>query len=104
MTGKAKPSVGMISLGCPKNRVDSEIMLGELSGRGYDVVTDVDGADTVIVNTCGFIDEAKQESIDTILEVAASKEGTDRRLLVAGPAVIVCGGRSLVGRQENDRR
>ncbi len=84
MTGKAKPSVGMISLGCPKNRVDSEIMLGELSGRGYDVVTDVDGADTVIVNTCGFIDEAKQESIDTILEVAASKEGTDRRLLVAG--------------------
>ncbi|MBZ0113071.1 MAG: 30S ribosomal protein S12 methylthiotransferase RimO [Thermoanaerobaculia bacterium] len=84
MQTKAKPRVGMISLGCPKNRVDSEIMLGELSGRGYEVVQDVDSADTVIVNTCAFIDEAQQESIDAILEVAAGKVGTDRRLLVAG--------------------
>ncbi|HEX9733062.1 MAG TPA: 30S ribosomal protein S12 methylthiotransferase RimO [Thermoanaerobaculia bacterium] len=78
--------VGMISLGCPKNRVDSEIMLGELRRRGYEVV-DVDAADTVIVNTCGFIDAAKEESIDAILEVAARKStgrGGVERLLVAG--------------------
>jgi len=77
--------VGMISLGCPKNRVDSEVMLGELVRRGYQVVHDLDQAETVIVNTCGFIDEAKQESIDTILEVAGGKQrGTVRRLVVAG--------------------
>ncbi len=76
--------VGMISLGCPKNRVDSEIMLGELERRGYDVVQDVDEAETVIVNTCGFIDEAKEESIDAILEVASRKGGGVEQLLVAG--------------------
>jgi ribosomal protein S12 methylthiotransferase len=75
----------MISLGCPKNLVDSEVMLGELRRQGYEVVADPACADTVIVNTCGFIDEAKQESIDAILEVAAAKgEGGGRRLLVAG--------------------
>ena len=82
-----RPTVGMISLGCPKNLVDSEIMLGELRKRGYEVVPDLDGADTVIVNTCGFIDEAKQESIDAILEVAGRKRaagGSVGRLLVAG--------------------
>jgi ribosomal protein S12 methylthiotransferase len=73
----------MISLGCPKNRVDSEVMLGELSKAGYELAASIDDADTVIVNTCGFIEEAKQESIDSILEVAARKhEG--KRLLVAG--------------------
>ena len=77
--------VGMISLGCPKNLVDSEVMLGELARQGYDIVQEVDEADTVIVNTCGFIDEAKKESIDTILEVAGRKgRGGPRRLLVAG--------------------
>ena len=77
--------VGMISLGCPKNRVDSEVMLGELAQHGYDVVNDLARADTVIVNTCGFIDEAKQESIDTILEIADAKERGDvQRLVVAG--------------------
>jgi len=75
--------VGMISLGCPKNLVDSEIMLGELRAAGHEIVTDAAEADTVIVNTCGFIEEAKQESIDAILEVAGAKaEG--KRLLVAG--------------------
>jgi len=75
----------MISLGCPKNLVDSEIMLGELARRGYEVSGDLEAAETVIVNTCAFIDEAKQESIDAILEVAARKgEGGVRRLLVAG--------------------
>lgn len=82
-TPENRGRVGMISLGCPKNLVDSEIMLGELRRQGHDIVTSVDDAETVIVNTCAFIDEAKQESIDTILEVAARKaEG--KRLLVAG--------------------
>jgi len=79
--------VGMISLGCPKNRVDSEVMLGELARQGYEVVSDLGEAEAVIVNTCGFIDEAKQESIDSILEVAELKRGGGgrvRKLLVAG--------------------
>ncbi len=74
--------VGMISLGCPKNRVDSEIMLGEIGAQGHDVV-DVAEAETVIINTCGFIDEAKEESIDAILDAARRKE-PGGRLLVAG--------------------
>lgn len=78
-----KGRVGMISLGCAKNRVDSEIMLGELRAKGYELAADVDAADTVIVNTCGFVEEARKESIDAILEVAGRKaEG--KRLLVAG--------------------
>src|SRR5262245_20056873 len=77
--------VGMISLGCAKNRVDSEVMLGELRDRGYGLANDLDGAETVIVNTCGFVEEARKESIDAILEVAARKgqAGGTRRLLVA---------------------
>jgi ribosomal protein S12 methylthiotransferase len=78
----------MISLGCAKNRVDSEVMLGELRSRGYEIASELDGADTVIVNTCGFVEEARRESIDAILEVAARKgqEGAAgrKRLLVAG--------------------
>src|SRR3954469_16262211 len=79
-----RPRVGMISLGCPKNLVDSEIMLGELGRRGYEVVNDLDGADTVVVNTCAFIEEAQQESIDTILEVVGRKGKGVERVLVAG--------------------
>ncbi|MEM9594582.1 MAG: 30S ribosomal protein S12 methylthiotransferase RimO [Acidobacteriota bacterium] len=80
-----KGRVGMISLGCPKNRVDSEIMLGELTRQGFEVTEDLEAAETVIVNTCGFIDEAKEESIETILEVAGRKaEGGPSQLLVAG--------------------
>jgi ribosomal protein S12 methylthiotransferase len=75
--------VGMISLGCPKNLVDSEVMLGELRARGHQIVADAADADTVIVNTCGFIDEAKQESIDAILEIAGAKT-PGKKLLVAG--------------------
>ncbi len=75
----------MISLGCPKNLVDSEVMLGELARRGYDVVNDLDNADTVVVNTCAFIEEAQQESIDTILEVVGRKGGGGvEKVLVAG--------------------
>ncbi|HYH46332.1 MAG TPA: 30S ribosomal protein S12 methylthiotransferase RimO [Thermoanaerobaculia bacterium] len=83
-TAPRRPRVGMISLGCPKNLVDSEIMLGELGRRGYDVVSELDGADTVVINTCAFIDEAKQESIDTILEVVARKGKGVEKILVAG--------------------
>ena len=84
-TAAARPRVGMISLGCPKNLVDGEVMLGELARRGWEVVGDLDRAETVIVNTCGFIEEAQQESIDAILEVAGRKgEAGVQRLLVAG--------------------
>jgi ribosomal protein S12 methylthiotransferase len=80
----ASPRVGMISLGCPKNLVDSEIMLGELGRRGYQVVAELDQADTVVINTCAFIEEAQQESIDTILEVVARKGKGVEKILVAG--------------------
>src|ERR1043166_3204370 len=77
--------VGMISLGCPKNTVDAEIMLGQLREESEVVITnDLDEADVVIVNTCGFIDAAKQESIDTILEVAERKGRGVERLIVSG--------------------
>ncbi|HEV7238862.1 MAG TPA: 30S ribosomal protein S12 methylthiotransferase RimO [Thermoanaerobaculia bacterium] len=77
--------VGMISLGCPKNLVDAEIMLGQLQAESEVVITnDLEEADVVIVNTCGFIDAAKQESIDTILEVAAKKGHGLERLIVTG--------------------
>jgi len=79
-----RPRVGMISLGCPKNLVDSEVMLGELARRGYEVVNDLDSADTVVVNTCAFIEEAQQESIDTILEVVGRKGKGVEKVLVAG--------------------
>lgn len=77
--------VGMISLGCPKNLVDAEIMLGQLQAESAVVLTnDLEEADVVIVNTCGFIDAAKQESIDTILEVAEKKGQGLERLIVTG--------------------
>ncbi len=80
-----QPSVGMVSLGCPKNLVDSEVMLGRLREAGYRLVSSPRDADVVVVNTCAFIDRAKQESIDAILEMAREKEqGRTRRLVVTG--------------------
>jgi ribosomal protein S12 methylthiotransferase len=76
--------IGFISLGCPKNLVDSEVMLGTAEQAGHEITTDADGADVVIVNTCAFIDRAKQESIDTILEIAEKKKATGARLVVTG--------------------
>src|SRR5499426_570572 len=77
--------VGFISLGCPKNLVDSEVMMGQLKQNGYQITADAADAETVVVNTCGFIDSAKKESIDTILEAARLKtEGHAQRLVVAG--------------------
>jgi len=79
------PKVGMVSLGCPKNLVDSEVMLGILARQGYELTPHAEDADVLIVNTCGFIDPAKRESIDTILEmVEHKKSGTAQRLVVAG--------------------
>ena len=78
-------TVGMVSLGCPKNLVDSEIMLGLLVREGFALTTDAAQADILIVNTCAFIDPAKMESIETILEMARWKrDGRCRRLIVAG--------------------
>jgi ribosomal protein S12 methylthiotransferase len=81
--GRAK--VGMVSLGCPKNLVDGEVMLGQLQARGYELVADAGEADVIVVNTCAFIDRAKKESIDAILEMAQHKQaGRARRLVVTG--------------------
>jgi ribosomal protein S12 methylthiotransferase len=83
MTGMKK--VGFISLGCPKNLVDSEVMMGQLKHSGYEITANAADAETVVVNTCGFIDSAKKESIDTILEAAQLKtNGQAKRLIVAG--------------------
>src|SRR6476660_8778042 len=77
--------VGFVSLGCPKNLVDSEVMMGHLKANGYQITADAAEADTVVVNTCGFIDTAKKESIDAILEATRLKtNGNATRLIVAG--------------------
>ena len=77
-------NVGMISLGCAKNRTDSEIMLGILAEKGFGIVSEPAEADVLIVNTCGFIEAAKQESIDTILEMAEYKDDKCKLLVVTG--------------------
>jgi ribosomal protein S12 methylthiotransferase len=77
--------IGLVSLGCPKNLVDSEVMLGLAAQAGHEVTADPSAADVLVVNTCAFIDSAKQESIDTILEMAGHKKtGACRRLIVTG--------------------
>lgn len=77
--------IGFVSLGCPKNLVDSEVMMGQLAARGHELTPHPDQADVLVVNTCGFIDPAKQESIDTILEMAEYKKiGRAKKLIVAG--------------------
>ena len=80
-----KGKILFISLGCDKNLVDSEMMLGLLSGSGYEFTDDEAEADIVVINTCCFINDAKQESIDTILEMAElRKSGAINALIVAG--------------------
>jgi ribosomal protein S12 methylthiotransferase len=77
--------IGFVSLGCPKNLVDSEVMMGQLSARGHELTAQPSEADVLVVNTCSFIDPAKQESVDTILEMAEYKKaGKAKRLIVAG--------------------
>jgi ribosomal protein S12 methylthiotransferase len=77
--------IGLVSLGCPKNLVDAEVMLGLAEAAGHEITRDAQGADVLVVNTCAFIDSAKQESIDTILEMAQHKrDGACQRLIVTG--------------------
>ena len=77
--------IGFISLGCPKNLVDSEVMMGLLEARGHELTSEPEQAEALVVNTCSFIEPAKQESIDTILSTARFKQtGRARRLIVAG--------------------
>src|SRR3954462_2141758 len=78
-------NIHFVSLGCPKNRVDTEVMLGHATGAGPAIVAAPEDAEVIVVTTCGFIGEAKQETIDAILEMARHKEaGTCKRLVVAG--------------------
>jgi ribosomal protein S12 methylthiotransferase len=80
-----KQKIGLVSLGCPKNLVDSEVMLGLAKQAGHDITATAEGADVVIVNTCAFIDRAKEESVNTILEMAELKKaGSFSRLVVTG--------------------
>ena len=77
--------IGMISLGCPKNQVDAEHMLALMDAEGWEIVDYVDGCDAVIVNTCGFIDDAKKEAIENILDmVQLKKEGVISKIIVTG--------------------
>jgi ribosomal protein S12 methylthiotransferase len=81
----SKPRVHFVSLGCPKNRVDTEVMLGGTLEQGHEVVAEPGDADIIVVNTCGFIGEAKEESVDTILEMARFKtQGSCKKLIVTG--------------------
>ncbi|BCG45874.1 Ribosomal protein S12p Asp88 methylthiotransferase [Citrifermentans bremense] len=82
MSEKIKEKVSLVSLGCPKNLVDAEVMLGYLSQDEYEVTTDETQADIIVVNTCSFIKEAKQESIDTILDLADRKHDARCKLLI----------------------
>jgi len=81
-SNQSKEKVNMVSLGCPKNLVDAEVMLGHLDRHGYEVTTDEREADIIIVNTCSFIKEAKQESIDAILDLADRKHDARCKLLI----------------------
>src|SRR5579863_9921729 len=79
------PKVGFVSLGCPKNLVDSEVMMGLLAHEGYELTPRADEADILVVNTCSFIEPAQKESVDTILEMAEHKKfGSAKKLIVAG--------------------
>ena len=79
------PKVGFVSLGCPKNLVDSEVMMGLLHRAGAEITTSPEAAEILVINTCSFIDAAKQESVDAILEMAQHKTaGRARKLIVAG--------------------
>ncbi len=90
-TPKSYPFRGraaVVTLGCAKNQVDSELMLGALAGRGFEIVSDINRADVAVVNTCGFLQSAVKESIDCVLELSElKKSGQLRKLIVAGCAV-----------------
>lgn len=102
MTSSSR-TIHFVSLGCPKNRVDSEIMLGTARGEGFLHVDDAAEAEIIVVNTCGFIDAAKKESIDTILEMAEHKRsGNCQKLVVTGCLSQRYGGELAEGLPEVD--
>ena len=80
----AAPKVGFVSLGCPKNLVDSEVMMGMLAQAGAELVPRAEDADVIVVNTCSFIESAQRESVNAILDMARLKSGKARKLVVAG--------------------
>src|SRR5271167_5211492 len=81
----SRPKVGFVSLGCPKNLVDSEVMMGMLAQAGAQLIARAEDADVIVVNTCSFIESAQQESVNAILEMARHKnDGRARKLIVAG--------------------
>ena len=83
----AKPKIGFVSLGCPKNLVDSEVMMGLLHHNGAELTPKAEDAEIIVINTCSFIDSAKQESVNTILEMVQHKQqngGKAQRIVVAG--------------------
>ncbi|WRS26559.1 30S ribosomal protein S12 methylthiotransferase RimO [Oscillospiraceae bacterium MB08-C2-2] len=85
MTTHTAPTIGMVSLGCSKNQVDAERILGLLRADGFEIISDAASCDAVIINTCGFIDDAKKESIEAILEFARMKEsGKVKAVVVTG--------------------
>src|SRR5205809_2006964 len=82
-----KPKVGMISLGCAKNLVDAEVMLGSVLQRGMEITSRAEDADVLVINTCAFIDSAKEESIEAILEAHQQRglnKRPDQKLIVSG--------------------
>jgi len=85
VNNETRQKVSMVSLGCPKNLVDAEVMLGVLANQGYEITMNEKEADVIIVNTCSFIKEAREESVDTILDLADRKgDGNCKTLIVAG--------------------
>src|SRR5215469_4270630 len=87
MDSARKPKVGMISLGCAKNLVDAELMLGSVLHRGMEITARAEDADVLVVNTCAFIDSAKEESIEAILEAHQQRglsKRSDQKLIVSG--------------------
>jgi ribosomal protein S12 methylthiotransferase len=88
MAAPAATSAGQkiyfVSLGCPKNQVDTELMLGQVEAAGHALVHEPEGADVIVINTCAFIDAAKEESVDTILEMAEHKKSGAKKLVVTG--------------------
>src|SRR5215468_2489443 len=81
----SRKKVGFVSLGCPKNLVDSEVMMGMLARAGAELTQRAEDADVIVVNTCSFIESAQQESVNTILEMAGHKtDGRAKKLVVAG--------------------
>src|SRR5579864_6219319 len=82
---RPRKKIGFVSLGCPKNLVDSEVMMGLLNQAGAEITPHAGDADIIVVNTCSFIDSAKQESVNAILEMARHKSGgRAQKLIVAG--------------------